>query len=98
MYLSFSNYNLTNSLIGLIFAHSILAIPVVFVTLPIIRTTIFASGLFAFVTSLDEVVVSIFIAGSTSKTLPVVMWENMRTQVDPTIAVASTILIVGMVG
>ncbi|MFB6466989.1 ABC transporter permease [Cytobacillus sp. Hz8] len=64
------------------------------ITFPLIRSAIIAGTLFAFITSLDEVVVSIFIAGATTKTLPVVMWENMRTQVDPTIAAVSSILII----
>lgn len=125
MYHSFSLYKMTNSLTALILAHSIIAIPIVVVTvsaklkgidrnlelaamslgsnpigvffkvtLPLIRTSVLAGALFAFITSLDEVVVSIFVSGATTKTLPVVMWENMRAQVDPTIAVVSTILII----
>jgi putative spermidine/putrescine transport system permease protein len=128
MYHTFSMYKLTNTIPGLVLAHSILALPIVFVTvsaslkgidrnlelaalslgstpigvffkitLPLIRSAVIASALFAFITSLDEVVVSIFIAGAQTKTLPIVMWENMRTQVDPTIAAASTLLIIGTV-
>ncbi|BAU29090.1 putative spermidine/putrescine transport system permease protein [Aneurinibacillus soli] len=128
MYHTFSVYKLTNTITGLVLAHSILAIPMVFVTisaslkgidrnlelaalslgstpigvffkvtLPLIKSAMMASALFAFITSLDEVVVSIFIAGASTKTLPIVMWENMRTQVDPTIAAASTLLIVGTI-
>lgn len=128
MYHTFSLYKLTNTITGLVLAHSILAIPMVFVTisaslkgmdrnlelaaaslgstpigvffkvtLPLMKSAIIASALFAFITSLDEVVVSIFIAGASTKTLPIVMWENMRTQVDPTIAAASTLLIVGTI-
>lgn len=63
------------------------------ITLPCIRSSVISAMLFAFATSLDEVAVSIFVSGAQTKTLPMVMWENMRTAVDPTIAAASTILI-----
>lgn len=67
------------------------------VTFPFIKPGIFSGALFAFLTSFDELVVTIFLAGPTTKTLPVKMWEDMRTQVDPTIAAISSILIVGIV-
>ncbi|MET3288757.1 UNVERIFIED_CONTAM: putative spermidine/putrescine transport system permease protein [Brevibacillus sp. OAP136] len=67
------------------------------ITMPLIRPGILSGALFAFITSFDEVVVTIFISGASSKTLPVVMWENLRTQVDPSLAAISTILIFGTV-
>jgi putative spermidine/putrescine transport system permease protein len=128
LYNSFAKLQLNNSLTGLVLAHSILAIPFVFVamttslkgvdrnlemaamglgstpvgaffkvTLPLIKPAVLSGCLFAFITSLDEVVVTIFISGATSKTLPIVMWENLRTQVDPTIAAVSSIIIVGTI-
>lgn len=63
------------------------------VVLPNVRSSVVASALFAFVCSLDEVVVSIFISGANTKTLPIVMWENMRTNINPTLAVAAVFMI-----
>lgn len=48
--------------------------------------------LFAFITSFDEVVIALFIAGPRF-TLPKKMFDNLRTEVDPTIAAVSTLLI-----
>ncbi|MDQ0219859.1 ABC transporter permease [Peribacillus cavernae] len=67
------------------------------VTVPLIRPAVLSGYLFAFIASLDEVVVTIFLAGAKTKTLPVVMWENLRSQIDPTMAAVSSILIVGTI-
>lgn len=64
------------------------------VTLPLIRPGILAGALFAFITSFDELIVSLFIAGPTQVTLPLRMWESMRSSIDPTIAAVSVIAIV----
>jgi putative spermidine/putrescine transport system permease protein len=64
------------------------------VTLPIIRSSIIAGGLFAFITSFDEIVMALFLAGTTSSTLPKKMWESLRFQIDPTISAVSTLLVV----
>ena len=65
-----------------------------FVTLPLIAPGVMAGALFAFITSWDEIVVAIFLTSPTLRTLPVVMWGQIRTEVDPTIAAAATILTV----
>lgn len=64
------------------------------VTFPIIRPGILAGALFAFISSFDELVVALFVSGSTAVTLPRKMWESIRFEIDPTIAAVSTILIV----
>ena len=65
------------------------------VTLPHIVPGVIAGAIFAFITSWDEVVVSIFLTSARFRTLPVEMWEQVRTAVDPTVAaVATTLLIV----
>lgn len=64
------------------------------VTFPIIRPGIFAGALFAFISSFDELVVALFVSGSTAVTLPRKMWESIRFEIDPTIAAVSTILVV----
>jgi putative spermidine/putrescine transport system permease protein len=63
------------------------------VTLPLVAPGVLAAGLFAFINSFDEVVLTSFIAGNENRTLPLKMWEDMRNQVDPTIAAVSTLLI-----
>lgn len=64
------------------------------VTFPQIRFSVIAGALFAFITSLDEVVIALFIARGESSTLTRRMFAFLRDQVDPTIAAISTILIV----
>lgn len=63
------------------------------ITLPLILPGLAGGAAFAFITSFDEVVISIFIAGPHTKTLPVKMWEVIRTEFTPVTAVASTVLI-----
>jgi putative spermidine/putrescine transport system permease protein len=64
------------------------------ITLPLILPGILAGGLFAFITSWDEVVVSIFLTSARFRTLPVEMWEQVRQVVDPTVAAVATTLLV----
>jgi putative spermidine/putrescine transport system permease protein len=64
------------------------------VTLPIIRPGVFAGALFAFISSFDELVVALFVSGTSAVTLPRKMWESIRFEIDPTIAAVSTMLIV----
>ena len=53
----------------------------------------FGGGIFAFVTSFDEVVLAVFLAGPGFKTLPVRIWEEIRVEYTPVVAVAATIMI-----
>jgi putative spermidine/putrescine transport system permease protein len=62
------------------------------VTLPLILPGVVAGALFAFITSWDEVVTSSFLASPFVRTLPVVMWNAVRTSVDPTIAALAAML------
>lgn len=62
------------------------------VTLPILRPGLIISGLFAFVQSFDETVVAIFISGRGAETLPRKMFDSIRQEADPIIAVISTLL------
>ncbi len=68
------------------------------VTLPQIRFSVITGALFAFITSLDEVVVGLFIAGGENSTLTRRMFNALRDQVEPTIAAISTLLIVICLG
>jgi putative spermidine/putrescine transport system permease protein len=64
------------------------------VTLPQIKSSIYAGALFAFITSLDEVVIALFIAGGERTTLTRRMFAGLRDEVDPTIAAISSMLII----
>jgi putative spermidine/putrescine transport system permease protein len=63
------------------------------ITLPLILPGLVGGAAFAFVTSFDEVVIAIFLAGDTAKTLPVKMWEIVRVEFTPVAAVGSSLLI-----
>lgn len=63
------------------------------VTLPSIRLGLFAAAIFSFLVSWDEVVLSIFMASPTLRTLPVLIWSTLRQDLTPVIAAASTLLI-----
>ena len=63
------------------------------VTLPVIRPGIIAAALFAFINSFDELVISVLVSGVGRQTLPVVMWSNLRNEIDPTVAAISTMLV-----
>ena len=64
------------------------------VTLPLILPGVLSGGLFAFVTSWDEVVVVLFIASPEQRTLPKQMFSGIREIISPTITAAASVLIV----
>lgn len=61
------------------------------ILLPQLRFSMMTAGLMAFLTSLDEAVISIFVASGDMSTLPKLMFLSLRDQIDPTIAAISTI-------
>ncbi len=124
MFSVFVRWKIAGSIVGLVLAHTALAMPFVVVnvatslrtidrnlelaaqslgagpirtfrriTLPLILPGVLAGGLFAFITSWDEVVVSIFLTSARFRTLPAEMWEQVRQVVDPTVAAVSTTLL-----
>lgn len=64
------------------------------ITLPIIAPGVISGALFAFATSFDEVVVTLFIAGPSQVTLPRQMFTGIRENINPTIAAVATLLII----
>ncbi|MFC3997316.1 ABC transporter permease [Nocardiopsis sediminis] len=62
------------------------------VTLPLIAPGVLSGALFAFTTSWDELILSIFLSSPIVKTLPVVMWQQVQTELSPTLAVAATLV------
>jgi putative spermidine/putrescine transport system permease protein len=119
---------LTGTHLGVMVAHGVLAVPVVFlvitatlkgfdrnleraamsagagplrtffhVTLPVLRPGVLVGALFAFLSSFNEAVVVIFIGGREAATLPKKMYESIRLESDPVIAVVSTLLVSAVV-
>jgi putative spermidine/putrescine transport system permease protein len=64
------------------------------VVLPLIRPGVISGGLFAFVTSFDEVVLVLFLAGPEQRTIPRQMFSGLREQINPTILAVATMLVV----
>ncbi|MFE3837782.1 ABC transporter permease [Pseudogemmobacter sonorensis] len=64
------------------------------VVMPLILPGVISGGLFAFVTSFDEVVVVLFVAGLEEQTIPRQMWNGIREQISPAILSVATILVV----
>ncbi|MFI5894135.1 ABC transporter permease subunit [Actinoplanes sp. NPDC051513] len=116
---------LNGTLIGIILAHTALALPFVViavtarlqgmdgrlpgvagvlganpvnafrrVTLPLVMPGILAGAVLAFVTSLDEVVIALFMQAPGAVTLPVQMFNSVTVQIDPTISAASSLMVV----
>ena len=63
------------------------------IQLPLILPGVIAGGLFAFITSFDEVVVVIFVGSTAQKTLPWQMFTGLREQISPTILAVATLLV-----
>lgn len=64
------------------------------ITMPLILPGVISGGLFAFVTSFDEVVVVLFVAAHDQQTIPRQMWNGIREQISPAILAVATILVV----
>jgi putative spermidine/putrescine transport system permease protein len=62
------------------------------VTLPLLTPSIVAGGLFAFLISFDEVVISWFVARAGDTTLPIKMFSSIQFEVSPVLAAISTML------
>lgn len=125
IFYAYVRLKLVNSLIGVVLAHSILAIPIVImivtsalksfdmnqervarslgasrvtafftVVMPQIKFAVLTAAVLSFLTSFDEVIVSLFVSGGDNSTLTRIMFTALRDQIDPTIAAISTIMIV----
>lgn len=128
MQLMFARYNLANSYLGVIIAHTVIAVPFVVinvlavlqsidprleqaaaslgaaphtvlarVTLPLALPGIVSGAVFAFATSLDEVVLTLFVAGPNQRTLARQMFSSIRENISPAIAAAAFVFIAGTI-
>nr|WP_213451896.1 ABC transporter permease subunit [Micromonospora sp. NBRC 107566] len=124
VFASFLRLGLNGTLIGIILAHTALALPFVViavtarlqgmdtrlpsvaaslgaspvsafrrVTLPLVLPGILSGAVLAFVTSLDEVVIALFLQAPGAITLPVQMFNSVTVQIDPTISAASSLMV-----
>ena len=64
------------------------------VVFPLALPGMIASGLFAFLISFDELIIALFISSPTLSTLPKKLWDGLRTEINPTIAAVSTLLVI----
>lgn len=123
-YLFFAKLDLTESIFGIIVAHSILGIPTVILVVgaafasfdqnliraaaslganpfatfyhvitPLLAPALLSGVIFAYVASLDEYIITSFLAGPEQRTLPLQMWDGIREDVTPVIMAAATVLI-----
>lgn len=64
------------------------------VIMPLILPGMISGALFAFITSLDEVVVMLFVADVEQRTIPRQMFSGLREQISPTILAVATVLVI----
>lgn len=124
----FSYFNLTETVFGLVLAHSLVTVPFVYinvaarlhafdrrlemaaeslgaspmvafikVTVPNVAPAIVAGGAFAFVTSWDEFIITLFNSDAETQTLPLRIFSGIQYGVDVTAAAAAVVVILGLV-
>jgi len=124
----FAQYGIANTYVGVIIAHTVIAIPFVVVnvaaalqgidrrlenaavslgaspqvvlrqvTLPLAMPVIVTGAAFAVATSLDEVVLTLFVAGPNQRTVARQMFSTIRENISPAIAAAAFLFIVGTI-
>lgn len=63
------------------------------ITLPLIAPGIASAGIFAFLSSFDELLVAMYLSNHGVETLPVRIWNSVNFQLDPSIAAVSALLV-----
>lgn len=128
MQILFARIGIANSYLGVIIAHTVLAVPFVLVsvtasldgidrsveraalslgatpasvlmrvTLPLAAPGVISGAVLAFATSLDEVVLTLFVAGPNQRTLARQMFSTIRENISPAIAAAAFLFIAGTI-
>lgn len=67
------------------------------ITLPLAVPGLFAAGILAFVVSLHDFSMALFLTGPDTTTLPVLVWNALRFEVRPIIAAIDSLLVVTVV-
>jgi putative spermidine/putrescine transport system permease protein len=62
------------------------------VTLPLLIPTLASALLFAFIIGFDDVVFGLFLSGPEATPLPIRMWDDIRLEISPQIAVVAVLL------
>jgi ABC-type spermidine/putrescine transport system permease subunit II len=71
---------------------------IVAVVLPGVRPGLVVAALVAFIVSLQEFVMALFLSGPDTRTVPVQAWNSLRQSLDPLVSVVSTLLVVAVLG
>lgn len=69
----------------------------VHVILPGVKNGIIVSAIIAFIISLQEFVMALFLSGNDTQTIPVLAWSTLRQSLDPMVSVVSTFLILASI-
>jgi putative spermidine/putrescine transport system permease protein len=64
------------------------------VTLPLIMSGVIVALIFAFIISVNEFIVALFLSTPRTRTLPVAIWPQIRYLLTPIVAAASSVIIV----
>jgi ABC-type spermidine/putrescine transport system permease subunit II len=64
-----------------------------FVTFPMIRVGVIVGAILSFTFSFDELIISLFLTSPETRTLPRLLWEDLRQYVTPIIAAATTLVL-----
>jgi len=66
------------------------------VTLPLLLPTLISAGLFSFIAGFDDVVFGLFLSGPGATPLPMRMWDNIRLEISPQIAVIAVLFLAAL--
>lgn len=124
LYPTVLSFGLSNTFSAVIIGHTIVATPIVFITVmsslrgysetiemaartlganevqvflrvtfPMIRSGVAVGAIFAFATSFDELMLSLFLTGPRTETLPRLIWEHLFYTLTPSVAAVATIIL-----
>lgn len=124
LYPTVLNFGIANTFTAVIIGHTVVATPIVFITVmsslkgysdalemaartlganeaqvfrrvtfPMVRSGMIVGGIFAFATSFDELMLSLFLTGPRTETLPRLIWEHLFYTLTPSVAAVSTLVL-----
>ncbi|KUM26813.1 ABC transporter permease [Mesorhizobium loti] len=64
------------------------------VTLPLLKPALLTAGLLAFLTSFDELLITMFMIGQQTLTLPFKFWNDIKYELNPLLSAASTFIVI----
>jgi ABC-type spermidine/putrescine transport system permease subunit II len=107
LYPIMAKFGLAGSYPGVVIGHTVICIPLVFITVAaslknyhpayeyaaMIRVGVIVGGILAFTFSFDELIIALFLTSPETRTLPRLLWEDLRQYVTPIIASATTLVL-----